>query len=853
MKSFDFSQLKMDCLNPVCIDGSALEHKGKALHFHNITELDEYISTLTAEMCQARKDNVKLIEPDYQEVQQSIPELIVWAESIKKHTMLFLDSSESSKNLTNDKCRRILEYCDAIIEKAKEYKLNIETMYNRFRNGTIRISAVGAAGQGKSTFAKYYTGLSNGVIPTHKKENEETTGTVCTLIHTDSNTIKHIASYYTQQDILDTLNYYLEEIKEVTGNKENSNFRLMGLSKFEDFEKDFIRNIGKLRIDEIPNNSKLTTDIRKGLEAFFAPTELVRGGYWYNFLGKEDHELRSNDEQLQHILMSDPTKLYLAVKEVKTYIRFPKNGEIFKNFEIVDTKGVGSAAGAHASKEVYSAIDSSDAVFSIQSVTSDVLYTFYNKYLLSRYAGDEMFRRKHFMILNPYIGSDYNIAVNTLQPMKLSDITYCGSLYARECHRSECVKSEHDDNLDCILTCPVNSECQSFVDYVVRNMLLRVSTMVYELDKDRIDKRRNDRIELATSINNLSTELMNTDDYIYKSREDVVENIVRGFLKQTHRYIMDIPVSDVENADKEYVQYVEEGNEITLYDIITSETGELRKSDKRFTRSHNEDVDDFIRREIREGLKDSYETFARHFIDKQWIEEEQSGGFIEDFGDGLSKRIARVMSKLNTQKELDPKVREEISSEIWSKLNLNVIFPETNGRWQGKLLRESKLFGDLDGVFAPRLADDQAPKPLFTPYLMLYKYFKGGNSEFDLPEIEDEVGRVKGNQYLKKERLIDVAVEILYKIGIHKLIENIYNSHSERNQRKRIKETLSGLVGVQYGYDDCKDFYSMYSELILSDEEIAKINLATSWQSIKDINKKIQTSPFVHNCIDNNL
>ena len=98
MKSFDFSQLKMDCLNPVCIDGSALEHKGKALHFHNISELDAYISTLTAEMCQARKDNVKLIEPDYQEVQQSIPELIVWAESIKKHTMLFLDSSESSKN-----------------------------------------------------------------------------------------------------------------------------------------------------------------------------------------------------------------------------------------------------------------------------------------------------------------------------------------------------------------------------------------------------------------------------------------------------------------------------------------------------------------------------------------------------------------------------------------------------------------------------------------------------------------------------------------------------------------------------------------------------------------------------------
>ena len=723
-------------------------------------------------------------------------------------------------------------------------------MYDRFRNGTIRISAVGAAGQGKSTFAKYYTGLSNGVIPTHKKENEETTGTVCTLIHTDSDEVKHIASYYTRQDILETLNYYLDVIKEVTGNRDNPNFRLVGVTKFVDFDKDFIDNIGKLRIDEIPNSSRLTIDIREGIEAFFAQTQLIRGGYWYNFLGKEPHELSSNEEQQQHILMTDPTALYLAVKEVKTYIRFPKNGNIFNNFEIVDTKGIGSAAGAHACKEVYNAIDSSDAVFSIQSIATDKMYTFYNKYLLNRYAGDEMFSKKHFMILNPYSGSDYKIAVNDLKGTRLSYFAYCGSLYAKECHRSECVKSEHDDNLDCILTCPINSECQNFVDHVVRNMLLRVSTMVYELDRDRINKRRNDRIELATCINKLSTELMNTDDYIYKSREDVVENIVLGFLKQTHRYIMDIPVSDVDNADKEYVQYVEEGKEITLYDIITSETGELRKSDKRFTRSHNENVDDFIRREIREGLKDSYETFARHFIDKQWIEEEQSGGFIEDFGDGLSKRIARVMSKLNTQKELDPKVREEISSEIWSKLYLNVIFPETNGHWQSKLLRDSKLFGDLDGVFAPRLADDQAPKPLFTPYLMLYKYFKEHNSEVDLPEIEDEVGRVKGNQYLIKERLIDVAVEVLYKIGIHKLIENIYNSHSETNQRKRIKESLSGLVGVQYGYDDCKDFYSMYSELILSDEENAKINLASSWQSIKELNKKIQTSPFVRNSVD---
>lgn len=853
MKSLDLQHLHLDCLSPQNIDGTSLRHNDREMHFNNIQELDDYIATLTSEMCKDRRKNVELIESDYKEVKRDIPILIENISKIKEHVACFLRSNDTRKNLTDDKCKRIIKCCEAIIEKAVEYSLNIETMYERFLNGTIRISAVGEAGQGKSTFAKYYTGLANGVIPTHKKENEETTGTICTLIHTESDEIKHVASYYTRQEILDTLNYYLDEIKEVTDNRDNPNFRLAGVTKFTDFDKDFIANIGKLNIDAIPNSSKLTIDIKKGIEAFFTPTQSIYGGYWYNFLEKEPHVLSSNEEQQQHILMTDPTSLYLAVKEVRTYIRFPQNGDIFKNFEIVDTKGIGSAAGAHAIREVCSAIDSSDAVFSIQAIQSAVNFPFYNnRYLISKYGGDAMFKNKHFMILNPYSGSDCNIALTQLERSGLAgNYAYCGSLYARECHRSVCVKTEHDENMDCILSCPVNSQCREFVNLVVRNMLLRVSTMVYELDKDRIAKRRKDKEAIYENIESLSKEFLGVDDYTYKNREDVLLNKIREFFKDTQDYVSVMDVNEDEDFDKEYVDYLEQGTEITLYDIITSEGGELQKSDKKFTKNRS-DEETFIKSEIKQGLYDSYDTFAKHYKDRSWSEREEVGSYIDDFADGLSKRIARVLLELNTQKELEPKVREEISNKIWQFLRLDKIFPASQGLWRGELIRTTnKVFKDLDKVFNPTLAEAQKPISLFTPYLLLCKYFNESISDIELPDVDEHGYTGDNKKYINKERLIDVTTEMLYGLRIHDLVKQIYNSHSENCQRVALKKELENIIHVNADAEECLEFYSMYSSYILTADEQEKIELAASWRAIKEFKKQIPEIPFVKNCKNN--
>lgn len=849
MRSFDLEQLKSDCLNPKGADGTLLIHNGVELHFKSLQELDNYIVDLTTRMCVERKNNVELIKPDYYEVQHDIPALIDIVAKIKKHVADFLESKEGGKNLTESRCNQIIECCKSIIEKAIEYRINIESMYERFLNGTIRISAVGAAGSGKSTFAKYYTGLANGIIPTHRKENEETTGTVCTLIHSDSNEVRHIASYYKRQDILDTLNYYLDVIKEKTGNRNNPKFCIVGgITKFEDFEKDFIENIGKLRTEDIPNYNNLPTDIQRGLSAFFSKTESIRGGYWYDFLDRDPCELKSNEEQQQHILMSHPTSLYLAVREVRTYVQFKKNGNIFKNFEIVDTKGIGSAAGAHSIREVCNAIDSSDAVFSIQSIQADTNFPFYNNgYLLNKYGGDKMFKNKHFMILNPYSGSDYNISLETLAKNGLiGNLAYCGSLYSHECHRNGCVRKEHDENLDCVLSCPVNEPCRKFVDLVVRNMLLRVSTMVCELDKDRICKRREDKKVLFSYINDLC-ELLNVEDYIYENREEVLSDKIRVLLKQVQEYVSGNNVEEESDSNKEYVDYLEQGDEITLYDIITNENAELTKREGKFTRGKNEEDEDFIKREIKKGLNDSYDTFAKHHRGT-WSEREEVGYFIDDFADGLNKRIARALVKLNRQKELDPKVREEISNEIWRIMCLDEIFPETKGEWRGELIRkQNKVFEHLDDVFTPTLSDAQPPKPLFSPYLLLVRYFRDNNSGFELPEI-NEYGYTSDDKiYICKERLIDVSTELLYKLGIHKLIKEIYNSHSENCQRIALKQDLYNLVHVRTDAEECLDFYSIYSEKILTAEEQEKIKLANSWKIIKESINQILNIPLVKN------
>lgn len=179
---------------------------------------------------------------------------------------------------------------------------------------------------------------------------------------------------------------------------------------------------------------------------------------------------------------------------------------------------------------------------------------------------------------------------------------------------------------------------------------------------------------------------------------------------------------------------------------------------------------------------------------------------------------------------------------------LDEIFPETKGEWRGELIRkQNKVFEHLDDVFTPTLSDPQPPKPLFSPYLLLNRYFRDNNSDFELPEIDEYGYTFDDKIYICKERLIDVSTELLYKLGIHKLIKEIYNSHSKNCQRIALKQDLYNLVHVRTDAEECLDFYSIHSEKILTVEEQEKIKLANSWKIIKESINQILNIPLVKN------
>ena len=836
MKSLNIEELKRDCLNPKDENGKSLmDNNGKPLSFDSEAKLEERIVEITSEMCQKRKDNISLVEKDYTEMKTVLPELRKSLEKVKEKANIYKASSVKDKNLDNSTCDKILELCESICLTLNDYEKNIETMYTRFKNGTIRISAVGNAGQGKSTFAKYYTGLKDGRISTHKRENEETTGTVTTLINTNSEKDQYKVTYYTKKDILKTLNYYLKEIRDKLNDQQRT---ILGVSKFEDFDRDFIQKRGSDPFENIAVKRLEGISITKGLRAFYnTDIERYNGRYWYEYLDEKETDLETIEEQQKHILMTDKSKLYLAVKEVKMNVKFEENRDIFTNFEIVDTKGAGSAAGAHADKEIYDSIDTSDAVFSIQTANVDTKYEFYDVFLRNKYWNDEMFKNKHFIVLNPYPNNIPSNAIEALKEIGLANILYCGALYSPNCHKTDCTSEDYDENFDCILKCNVQKEVREFVKYTVRNMLLRVSMMVSELDNDRIKKRVEDKEIIADKLTKL-VNLIGDNSYTYEGLDGVLKYIISGFIKEAKVYV-DEELKKIKepNQENNYVKYLREGKEITLYDIITNSQSDLKKANPKYSEiqtANKSTEENIVKNEIKHALELSFDNMLSELKKINFSEDECVGQYIDEFAMGLHKRLNTALVKLREQKELEPEVRKEISSVMWRLFKLDQINPSIEeGSWK-YYKKGSAIFELLYDTFEPKKSNDIRPEPLYEPYKILYDYFCSPR-DYQLPNL-DEKESVKVN----KNRLKEVATDVVFDSRIHEKIAEIYNSHSLMQQRKNLLTSLKDtLRGVNINANSCLNFYKMYSDKILTEDERNKIELAKAWTELDGVKNEI--------------
>ena len=511
MKTLTYQELLADCLKPTDANNNPfLDAQSNQISFQDLEELKSYVVNLSSTICENRrskKDDIKkcqkIISTEAAKLRKSIKTFI---EDIPSFCGGLANTvSESEKN-------RIINECTEILDALDVYESNISILCDRFEHGKIRISSIGQARQGKSTFTQLYTGLDNELIPTNEGD-KDTTGTVCVLQHTETETMSYRIEYYKEQEVLDTLNYYIKQIRDA---KKDSQWKLGGIYEFTSINQ-LIPLIGKFEVNKIDENCEsgktVGAKILSGLSPYFkTPIGDIK---WYNCLTGKQAPVSSLEEVRKHMLMYDPSLLYLATKRIDILCRFPKNGQLFQHFEVVDTKGGGTKAGLAVNNEILSSIQNSDAVFSVCLLENSTDYGIYEDLLRPNYKNDEVFMQKHFVILNPREGTTLDNGRNIMSNYNLCNIAYGNSL--------------------------VDDKAESFSDLVVANMLLRIATLVDKFDKDRIKKCNEAQCIINKRINSLCSLVSGFEPFLFDEKSALSYKVIE-FVKNAREYIESYPI-----------------------------------------------------------------------------------------------------------------------------------------------------------------------------------------------------------------------------------------------------------------------------------------------------------------------
>ena len=109
------------------------------------------------------------------------------------------------------------------------------------------------------------------------------------------------------------------------------------------------------------------------------------------------------------------------------------------------------------------------------------------------------------------------------------------------------------------------------------------------------------------------------------------------------------------------------------------------------------------------------------------------------------------------------------------------------------------------------------------------------NKDYRLPDL-DKNEKVEVN----KKRLEKVATDVVFESNVHEKIAEIYNSHSLMQQKKNLLTSLKDtLRGVLINANSCLNFYKMYSDKILTEDERNKIELAKAWTELNGVKNEI--------------
>lgn len=809
MKTLTYQDLLDDCLNPTDANNEPiLNAQGNRVSFQSLEELKSYVVSLSSTICENRKNKLQKLKECQMSVRTEAANLRHSIKTLLNDIPSFCGGlANTISELDRDK---IIKDCSEILNVLEEYESNISILCERFEHGKIRISSIGQARQGKSTFTQLYTGLGEELIPTHEGD-VDTTGTVCVLQHTETDATSYSIEYYKEQDVLDTINYYIEQIRI---SKNDPQWKLCGISEFTSINQ-LKPLIGKFDVNKIDENCKsgntVGIKIISGLRPYFQePSGDVK---WYECLTGRKVSSSSIEEVRKHMLMYDPSLLYLATKRIDILCKFKKNSQLFQNFEVVDTKGGGTKAGLAVNNEILSSIQNSDAVFSICLLENSTDYGIYEDLLRPRYKNNEVFMQKHFVILNPREGTSIDNGRKVMSAYNLCNIAYGNSLV--------------DDN------------AKDFAELVIANMLLRIATLVDNFDKDRIAKCNEAQIIINERINSLRSIIAGIEPFLFDEKCALGNKVVE-FVRNARKYIENKLVeSNSEQATKKtYKDFYKE--RATLYELITNDNvitdiDKLKKNSKKPEIADNMQDDDLVQKEIEEALKVVYEKLSPSIK----LNEEHVGQYIEEKTILLVRRISRSVNYLSQQKEIGESIRREIFNKLWECFKLDVIFAVKD--WTDSHVMSCNFFDGLCAVNEPMVNSPLSNIDLIHPYNVLRCYFKGDQTIKDDPEFQMQEKFEYGASddiYINNNRLRYALSKEMYRTKLHELLVKHYNQSFDVVPKlcKEVRKLLTGDLRIA---DECYPFYSLHNE-ILDDSDRAKIELSNRWVDISKANASIK-------------
>lgn len=210
-----------------------------------------------------------------------------------------------------------------------KYNRELERITSRVQRDSLNISFVGCMGQGKSLVMQSISGLGSNVIPS--AEGTSCTGAKSVIVNTDNNSVSAKISFFSQMELVNIVNKYLEFITRFEPEK-------VSVSSVEEIKAlsskmDYLSDCASSHSEAISKYEQLT----KYIDHYDS---------YYTYLGTEinvpENEIEKYVAQYSSNDWSQQYYLYLGVKSASIMCHFPHDdvGKIV----LVDTVGLGDTA-----------------------------------------------------------------------------------------------------------------------------------------------------------------------------------------------------------------------------------------------------------------------------------------------------------------------------------------------------------------------------------------------------------------------------------------------------------------------------------------------------------------------------